>query len=211
MNTALHILLGLISGSIFYGIVTRFKKDILCKNGILSLLLTVFSFIAASLTSQHNDTLQNMIMYTVLLTLCFESISDIETMHTYTPIIVLTTIFVMVMQMYIRYKEDISLLVWHIILLILVKIICVSLEFTASNIIGGGDLDIYFLIYSSSEIYGLFLILCTTIVFLKHNMLIKKFDVNEPKIIGTDKLRFTNKRIPFVPFLLAGFLFMTLI
>lgn len=211
MNMILHILLGLISGSFFYGIVTGFKKNILCKNGVISVLLTVFSFAMVSLATPSNTLWQNVILYMVLITLCYESISDIEIMHTYTLVIAIATIFVLAIRIYQWGTEDTALLIWQLVVVLLVKLACVSLEIVASNVIGGGDLDMYFLLYLASGVYGVFLLLCTTIVFLKHSMAIKKVERVDKEDVSANISQFMNKRIAFVPFLLFGFVFMTLL
>ena len=164
-----------------------------------------------SLAAPSNTLWQNVILYTVLITLCYESISDIEIMHTYTLVIAVATIFVLAIRIYQWGAEDTTLLIWQLVVVLLVKLACVSLEIVASNVIGGGDLDMYFLLYLASGMYGVFLLLCTTIVFLKHSMTIKKVKCVDVKDTSINISQLMDKRIAFVPFLLFGFVFMTLL
>ena len=204
MNILIHMLLGLFLGSFFYGIVTNFERNIFCKKGIISIALSVLTMTITAFAVGNNTLFQNIIVYSVIITLCYESISDIEIMHTFTPVIMVCTLVILIIRLWQWYNAGAEFLIWQIAVVILVKSACISLAFIARNFIGEGDLDIYFLLYLAYPMYGLMLLIFTSIIFIKNSMLILKRE-------GTRIQTIMYKRIPFVPFLLLGFVLAILI
>ena len=198
------MLLGLVLGSFFYGIVTRFKKNIFCKKGIISVVLSVLAVTLPVFIYENNTLMQNIIIYLVIITLCYESISDIEIMHTFTPVIMLCTLAVFVIRLRQWYNVGTEFLILQTALMLLAKISCISLTIISRNFIGEGDLDVYFLLFLAAPMYGILLIIFTAIIFLKNSMIIHKKTDSEIQTIMC-------KHIPFVPFLLLGFVLTILI
>lgn len=205
----IFILLGLCLGSFFYAIISVEVKSSIKKCGksrfhgkhVMSVLVmgamgAMIYFCINNLEPYHA-----LIAVITLLVLGFECVSDMVCMHTYTiPIYIAGVIIIFIKTIYeIEYNGIPLILMYGAIVLFGTCCYCISV--LTSRQIGAGDLDICFLIFLTQSGFAAILLISTIVIFLRCSL-------SKPDRYHTivQEQTVLSKKIPFVPFLLLGYI-----
>lgn len=146
---------------------------------------------------------------TTMAVLLFESILDIRSMKTYTmPIYAVCVINIAIKSVYeIRCGVWVRL-VYVYLFVIIFGICCYCASYLVHRKVGAGDFDIIFLIFITQPVFAVILMISILVMFV-YECIVNLARKNNTKDILQEQRALTgilSVKIPFVPFLLAGYI-----
>lgn len=217
MYLILSILLGLCLGSIFYAFVSKNEsKSRAAPKFLISAALMGMSAAAMYFCIYTSEAFVSAMIIITLFILGFESINDIHCMSTRTVPIYLTCAIIIIINT--AYKIE-NKCYWQLLtiyeLTILFGICCYCLSILTNEKIGYGDFDIYFLIFLTEPVFAVILMASAIVVFVKDSLFTGRKALKTNYIISADGQlmlpRGFTKKVPFVPFLLVGYIMYVII
>lgn len=217
MYLILSILLGLCLGGIFYAFISRNEsKSRAAPKFLISAVLMGMSAAAMGFCINTCEAFVSAMIIITLFILGFESISDIHCMRTSTIPIYLTCAIIIIINTVYKIENKCY---WQLMtvyeLTILFGICCYCLSILVNEKIGYGDFDIYFLIFLTKPAFAVILMASAIVVFVKDSLFAGRKALKTNDIDAADGQlilsRVCAKKVPFVPFLLVGYIISVII
>lgn len=207
MYMILSILLGLGLSSFFILCVSKRENAQMSRISccIINMAITVFTVTIAYLYIQFVGDNVSAAVIISLMIIAFETACDICYMRVYTmpvyiayiPLIVIKAVQVLLSGTY----QDVAMM---LISIILFGAICHLLAILTHGSIGGGDFDMFFLVFFTEPTLAFIFIASAIVTFMRKSIMPHRAAPRYPSSDG--KLSLRNRPVPFIPFLFFGYL-----